>query len=144
MPDFSFIAPNQCHDQHGKSLSLLGPFCQSDPSDVGTQAGLNPALIKMGDLALEKIVTAIRSSPAWREGKNAIVVLWDENDYSARPNVNKVLLIVDTNYGPHCRTSATFYNHFSLLKTVQAGLGLPCINHPCDSNVAVMSDLFGH
>jgi phosphatidylinositol-3-phosphatase len=34
------------------------------------------------------------------------------------------------------------YNHFSLLKTVEAGFKLPCLNHACDSTVAVMADLF--
>lgn len=35
------------------------------------------------------------------------------------------------------------YNHFSLLKSIEGGLGLPCLNHAGDSNVNVMSDLFG-
>jgi hypothetical protein len=34
------------------------------------------------------------------------------------------------------------YNHFSLLKTLEAGFGVDCLNHACDKNVAVMSDLF--
>ena len=79
----------------------------------------------------------------WREGRNAIVVLWDEDDYSVAPTTNQVLLIVDTNYGEHGKTSATFYTHFSLLKSIEAGLRLPCLNHACDSETAVMSDLFG-
>ena len=90
------------------------------------------------------LVTAIKESPAWTQGQNAIVVLWDENDYSVAPNVNKVLLIVDTNYGTHGIQSATPYNHFSLLKSIEAGLGLPCLNHACDDDVKVMRDLFGH
>jgi hypothetical protein len=73
------------------------------------------------------------------QGQNAIVVLWDEN---VAPNVNQVLLIVDTNYGTHGIQSATPYNHFSLLKSIEAGFGLHCLNHVCDSNVNVMTDLF--
>jgi hypothetical protein len=53
------------------------------------------------------------------------------------------MTIVDTNYGPHHKTSAKYYNHFSLLKTIEAGLGLGCLNHACDSSATVMSDLFG-
>lgn len=143
VPTFSFIAPNQCNDQHGRSNA--GPFCYWDPKDDGTQAGLNPALIQRGDMAVKKIVTAIRKSPAWREGHNAIVILWDENDYSVAPNTNQVPLIVVTNYGKGGVKSATFYDHFSLLKSIEAGLDLPCLNHACDSNVKVMTDLFaGH
>jgi hypothetical protein len=88
-------------------------------------------------------VTAIHNSPAWRRGNNAIVVLWDENDYSLSPNTNQVVLIVDTNYGSHRQTSANFYTHFSLVKSIEAGFGLPCLNHACDAGVNVMSDLFG-
>jgi hypothetical protein len=37
----------------------------------------------------------------WYEGRNAIVVVWDENDYSVSPPTNQVLVTVDTNYGEH-------------------------------------------
>jgi hypothetical protein len=141
VPTYSFIAPNQCNDQHGRGNA--GPFCNYDPNDDGTQAGLNPALMWQGDVTLRKLVTAIKNSPAWRQGQNAIAILWDEDDYSISPTVNKVLLIVDTNYGAHGLVSNTFYTHFSLLKSIEAGLGLPCLNHACDSTTAVMSDLFG-
>jgi len=141
VPAFSFIAPNQCNDQHGRGNS--GPFCNYDPLSDGTQAGLNPALIQRGDVTVQKLVTAIKSSPVWSEGNNAIVVLWDENDYSVAPNNNQVVLIVDTNYGVSGKNSPIRYNHFSLLKTIEAAFDLPCLNHACDANVRVMSDLFG-
>jgi phosphatidylinositol-3-phosphatase len=141
VPTFSFIAPNQCNDQHGRGNA--GPYCNFDPNDNGTQAGLNPALMQRGDVALKQIATAIKQSPVWKQGKNAIVVLWDENDYAIAPIINKVLVIVDTNYGSHGVQSAVPYNHFSLLKSVEGALGLPCLNHACDSTVNVMSDLFG-
>jgi len=140
VPDFSFIVPNQCNDQHGRGNA--GPQCDFDPNDNGTQAGLNPALISLGDATLRTLVRAIHASPAWQDGRNAIVVVWDENDYSATPNTNQVLVIVDTNYGPRGVRSGKLYTHFSLLKTLEAGLGLPCLNHACDDSVAVMSDLF--
>jgi phosphatidylinositol-3-phosphatase len=142
VPTFSFIVPNQCNDQHGRSSA--GAFCASDPNDNGTQAGLNPALIYLGDVTVERLVTAIKKSPAWREGHNAIVVTWDENDYSLAPNVNQVVLIVDTNYGVHGARSAQRYTHFSLLRSLEAGFGLPCLNHACDQGVNVMSDLFAN
>lgn len=141
VPTFSFIAPNQCNDQHGRGNA--GPFCNFDPNDDGTQAGLNPALIYQGDVTVQRLVTAIKSSPSWREGSNAIVVVWDENDYSLSPNTNQVVLIVDTNYGAHKVQSARRYTHFSLLKSIEAGLGLPCLNHACDSSTNLMTDLFG-
>ena len=141
LPSLSLISPNQCTDQHGRGNG--GAQCAFDPVTDGSQAGLNPALIYIGDLTLRTIVAAIHKSPAWSDGRNAIVVVWDENDYSFAPNVNKVLVIVDTNYGVHGVKSDTFYTHFSLTRTLEAAFGLPCLNHACDASVSVMSDLFG-
>jgi hypothetical protein len=163
VPAYSFIAPNQCNDQHGRGNG--DAFCAYDPAPDGSQNGLNAALIAQGDVMLERLVTAIKASPSWGEGHNAIVILWDENDYSgvvpANPNTvpaplvqnsavnfpainqNRVLLTVETSYrhSPNVG-SANYYNHFSLLRTIEAGLGLPCLNHACDHDTAVMSDLF--
>ena len=85
---------------------------------------------------------AIHNSSAWTDDRNAIVIVWDENDYSFSPNTNQVLAMVETNYGPHGRTSDQFYTHFSLLKSLESAFDLPCLNHACDDSVRVMSDLF--
>ena len=128
VPNLSLIVPNQCRDMHG--LSNAGNLCANDAT-----------LIEMGDVTVRTLVGAIKASPAWREGKNAIVVVWDENDFSNSPNL--VVMIGDTNYGAHGVQSATPYNHHSLLKTLEAGFGVDCLNHACDPGVHVMSDLFG-
>ncbi len=141
VPTYSFIAPNQCNDQHGRGNGTI--FCQYDPNDNGTQNGLNPALMALGDQALLRIVNAIHASPAWKKGRNAIVTIWDEDDYSIAPTINQVAAIVDTNYGFHNLQSNVFYTHFSLLRTLEAGFKLPCLNHACDASTATMSDLFG-
>jgi hypothetical protein len=146
VPDYALIAPNQCNDQHGRTNA--GPACEEDPGPLGngkyndgSSNFLNPALIYQGDLTLRTLVNAIHASKVWRQGRNAIVVVWDENDYSAINN--RVLVIVDTNKGDEGVHSARRYTHFSLLKTIQAGLGLPCLNHACDANVPLMDDVFG-
>ena len=142
VPNLAFIAPNQCNDQHGRGNG--GSQCAFDPVTDGSQAGLNPALIYVGDLTLRTLVNAIHRSPAWRNGRSAIVTVWDENDYSFVPNLNQVLLIVDTNYGAHQVSSGKYYTHFSLTRSLDAGFRLPCLNHACDANVKVMSDLFSN
>lgn len=76
VPQFSFIVPNQCNDQHGRPNA--GPACDFDPNDNGSKQGLNPAVIYLGDLTLRNLVKAIHRSPTWQEGRNAIVVLWDD------------------------------------------------------------------
>ena len=156
VPELAFIVPNQCDDQHGRSNS--DAFCAFDYGQndsgftYGTQVGLNPGLIQQGDTTIERLVQAIHDSPAWQSKRAAIVIVWDENDYSGSTtqltglyppqNQNRVVLTVQTNYGPHGVHSGSFYNSFSLLKTMEAGFGLRCLNHACDSNVHVMSDLF--
>lgn len=127
-PNFSFIAPNQCHDMHG--LENGSPLCHSEST-----------LLQTGDATVKRLVGAIKASKSWQTGKNAIIVIWDENDFSANPN--QVVTIVDTNYGTGGVVSERPYSHFSLLKTLEAGFGLSCLNHACDSNVNLMSDLFG-
>jgi len=54
------------------------------------------------------------------------------------------VLTVETNHDRDGGVqSGTYYNSFSLLRSLEAGFGLPCLNHACDRGVAVMSDLFG-
>jgi hypothetical protein len=166
VPSLSFIVPNQCDDQHGRGNG--DAFCQFDQGLTaydgltnGTQLGLNPGLSAQADATVNRIVTSIKASRAWREeGNSAIVVVYDENDYSGlanplapnaaypAPNQNLVVLTVETNgkfgraesHGVH---SKTFYTSYSLLKSMEAGFRLPCLNHACDKGVNVMSDLFG-
>lgn len=157
VPALAFIVPNQCDDQHGRGNA--DAFCAFDYGQnnsgytYGTQVGLNPGLIQQGDTTIERIVNAIHGSRAWRDGHNAIVIVWDENDYSGSTtlltgvypsqNQNRVVLTIETNYGKHGGIqSSNYYTSFSLLKSLEAGFGLPCLNHACDSNVKVMSDLF--
>ena len=75
----------------------------------------------------------------WTRGKTAIVILFDEDDYSNNPNV--VPFIVDKNYGNPGMQSTGFYDHFSLLRTLEAGFGLPCLNNACNPQVQLI-DLF--
>lgn len=139
VPNYSLVVPNQCNDQHGRDNA--GPFCNEDPDDNGRLSGLNPVLMQLGDVAVNRIVNAIHASPVWKKGHTAILMVWDENDYY--PGIkNNVVLTVDTNYGPHSVKSAKRYTHFSLLKSVEAGFKLPCLNHACDANTNVMTDLF--
>lgn len=140
LPSFSFVVPNQCHDQHGRGNA--GPECESDPNDNGTLVGLNPGLMYEGDLTIQTLVTAIHESSVWQHGNTAIVIVWDENDYSVAPTTNQVLLTVDTNYGRRGVQSQNFYDSFSLLKSIEAGFRLPCLNRACDAATKVMSDLF--
>jgi hypothetical protein len=133
-PNFSFIVPNQCHDMHG-FVSGGTTICTT-----GNTLGTN-LTIQQGDAEVAKLINGIKSSKAWKQGRNAIVLVWDENDYSNA--ANRVVFLVETNYAPNRTVSSVPYDHFSLLRTLEAGLGLPCLNHACDATSLVMDDLFG-
>jgi hypothetical protein len=133
-PNFAFIVPNQCHDMHG-FVSGGTPICSSaTPPETAL-------LMSQGDAEVAKLIQGIKSSPAWTRGRNVIVLVWDENDYSN--SANKVVMLVETNYARNGQVSKQAYDHFSLLRTLEAGFGLPCLNHACDSTSKVMNDMFG-
>jgi hypothetical protein len=134
-PNFSFIVPNQCHDQHG-FVSGGTPIC-STATDAEEQL-----LLAQGDAEVSKLVNGIKASKAWREGRNVIIVTWDENDYSNA--ANRVVMLVETNYAPNGRVDSNNYDHFSLLRTLEAGFGLPCLNHACNMMTSqTMNVMFG-
>ena len=122
--NFNFIAPNLCHDMHGT------PMC--------SQAH---ALIREGDQEVQALVGAITGSAMWKSGRNAVIVMWDENDFSNTGN-NRVPLIVETNYQSKGMHFSRACNHFSLLKTLEKGFGLHYLNHAKDPQIHAMSDLF--
>ena len=72
-------------------------------------------MILQGDVTIERLVEAIKASRVWNEGHNAIVIVWDENDYSGisttpnglfpPQNQNQVVLTVETNYDERGRVS---------------------------------------
>ncbi len=166
VPAFSYIVPNQCDDQHGQGNA--DAFCQYDQgvtvtvdgtaytgNTFGTQAGLNPGLSLQADTTLDRVVRAIHSSPVWHEGTSAIVIVWDESDYSGVASPlpagtaypiqlqNRVPLTVEPNNRELGVQSQQFYDSFSLLKSLEGAFNLHCLNHACDRGVAVMTDLFG-
>ena len=133
-PNLMFIVPNQCHDMHG-GVSGGTPICSTKTT---AESGL---LMSEGDAEVAKLVNGIKASDTWKKGRNAIVVVWDENDFSNA--ANSVVMLVETNYARNGRVSNNPYDHFSLLRTLEAGFGLACLNHACDTTSKVMNDMFG-
>jgi hypothetical protein len=136
LPNFSLVVPDQCHDLHG-----TGSCSNTD------------ALISAGDSYVGTAVSQVMASPMWAHGRNAIVVTWDEDDFSdsglpgtgccgADPGGGHVATIVITNHGSYPVTDNTAYDHYSLLRSMEAAFGLPCLAHACDPVVAPMTPLF--
>jgi phosphatidylinositol-3-phosphatase len=133
-PNLWFIVPNQCHDMHG--FQSGGPPICSTNTAIETNFA-----IQQGDAEVNKLINGIKSSNAWKSGRNVIILVWDENDFSNA--ANRVVMTVETNYARNAIKSATAVDHFSLLRTLEAGFGLPCLNHACDTTSLVMNDMFG-
>jgi hypothetical protein len=137
--NYSLIVPDQCHDMHGTG-------------GCSTENGL----ISAGDSYVGSTVSAIQSSKTWQEGRNAIVITWDEDDFSdqgqpgtgccgADPGGGHVVTVVITNKtNQYPITDNTPYNHYSLLLSIEDAFGLPCLANACDSadGVVPMTKLF--
>jgi len=138
LANYSLVVPDQCHDMHG----------------IGA-CGDENGLIAAGDQYVGQIVSMVMHSDVWRHGRNAIVITWDEDDFSdqgqpgtgccgADPGGGHVVTIVITNKSHEHVADATPYNHYSLLLSMEQAFGLPCLEHACDASAGVkpMTPLF--
>jgi phospholipase C len=138
LPDFSLVVPDQCHDMHGTG------GCED-----------TNGLIAAGDAYVGNTVRMIMAAKQWQQGRNAIVITWDEDDYSDQgkpgtgccgsdPGGGQVVTIVITNKTKQPVTDSTPYNHYSLLRSIEDAFGLPCLAHACDTTAGVvpMTPLF--
>ncbi|MBS4076243.1 hypothetical protein KGY14_13695 [Ameyamaea chiangmaiensis] len=141
LPRFSYVIPDQCHDDHGPYGSLANaPQCRSNGSGPS-------GLLTSGDNYVQSVVDAVMASPVWSSRKNvAIVVTYDEDDYGsagiqgccgfhpadlAKGRVGpvnqgggRVPTIVITNHGVKGVRDDTPYNHYSLLRTMEDAFGI--------------------
>jgi hypothetical protein len=146
--DYNFIAPDQCHDMHGRAAT------PADPCDFSQVQ----SLIATGDAFLRDLVGKITSSPSWN-GNSVIFVTWDESDFTgsgpfgfgdtsgccdANPGGGHVATIVISHSDHRARTSDVPYNHYSILATIEDGWRLGHLGNTADTdNVVPMSDLVG-
>jgi phosphatidylinositol-3-phosphatase len=96
LPTYSLVAPNLCHDTH----------------DCGVPAG---------DQFLKTLLPHIFSSQAYRSGKTAMFVVWDEDSYI--PNI-----VVAPSVIPGT-AATTAVNHYGLLRATEEMLGLPLLGN---------------
>jgi acid phosphatase len=108
LPALSFIAPNLNNDMHGTGI-------------VQTAAD-----ITAGDTWLSSNISSMQSSAAYKSG-GIIFIVWDEDDYSGvLSNDAPIPLYV---LSPYAKSggyvSPVHANHYSLLATIEDGLGAP-------------------
>lgn len=154
LPNFAHIVPNQCDDMHGM---------EGDGVEEECEGSNQPGLIGRADRAVGRIVGEIMNTPMWKgAGNAAIVITFDEGGHTNRTNHAEgccgarsddpsnfgggwIPTVVVTNHGPRGVEDATPYNHYSLLRTVEAAFGLATdVGHAADlqHGVTAMTPLF--
>jgi phosphatidylinositol-3-phosphatase len=113
-PNYVWISPDLCDDMHDCS--------------VGNS-----------DTWLSDTLPSILNSPSYTTQNSLVLITWDEDDYSSS---NQVATLVIARGIPPGFRSATAYNHYSLLRTIELAWGLPPLGTN-DSNATPMSDFFG-
>lgn len=127
LPAFAFVVPDRCNSTHDCTVAT-------------------------GDAWLAKWVPLIADSPAYEAGRTAVFVTWDEGNRGtdgedclapgAADTSCHVVLLALSPY-THAVQPATFFSHYSLLRTTEELLGLPFLAHAGDSSTQSMRAAFG-
>jgi len=99
-PNFSWVGINDCDDMEGCG-------------------------IRAGDRFLADQLGTIMHSPAWQTQRSLAIITFDEDDYShERPAQRIPTLMLASTGVRHDYVSKVRYTHYSLLRTIEAALGL--------------------
>ncbi len=99
---YTFVTPNMVHDMHD-----------------GTVA--------QGDAWLKTFVPKVISSAGYQAGSTLLVITWDTDENIKNGNNNRAPAIVVSPQVKPGTTSATAFNHYSLLRLSEEALGLPLL-----------------
>jgi hypothetical protein len=105
--NFELIVPNTYNDMH------------SSPTATG-------------DAFLQAFVPLIAGSPAF--ANSVVLITWDEGTSSEGGGGRVATLVVSPLLSSTGRQSSVAHNHYSLLRTIEDGFGLPCLSQACDAN----------
>jgi len=116
-PNFAWIAPDDCFDMEGCGIAAGDGF-------VRQELGL------------------IMRSPAWTTQRSLAIITFDEDGYDYEHPAQKVATIMIGSRGVRQGyVSATRYTHYSLLRTIEAALGLGTLTQN-DRYAQATSDVF--
>jgi acid phosphatase len=101
--DFQLIIPNLCHDMHDCPVAE-------------------------GDRWLSQWIPQIIQSPAWTD-RDLLVVTFDEP--STKDGDQRIATVVVGSQVPAGLRSDLPHTHYTLLRTIQAAWGLPCLEGSC-------------
>jgi YVTN family beta-propeller protein len=99
-PNFAWVAPNDCTDMEGCGIGA-------------------------GDAFLKTELTQIMNSPAWRTQRSLAIITFDEDATDGQHPAQRIPTLVVASQGVRRGyTDPTRYTHYSMLRTVEAALGL--------------------
>jgi phosphatidylinositol-3-phosphatase len=134
LPDFAWIAPDDCYDMHWRNT-----VCEAATGQTKS------ARIRLGDEYIGRIVTAIAGTPSYQAGDTLVIVTWDESNeesvltkgnwgmdcsdpavWAAKKSTCQVVTILVSARIP-AGNDGTFYSHYSLTRAIQENFGLPLL-----------------
>ena len=105
-PAFAWISPNLCHDGHDCAPAQAGAW-------------------------LDGFVAQVVASPSWKDG-GVLFVTWDEGTDNAGGGGQVLTLVIAPGLPAGEQVDAP-YTHYSLLHTIEAGLGLPPLGQAAEA-----------
>ena len=107
------------------NFSLIVPNMCNDTHDCS---------VRTGDNWLKSHIPSMLSKLT---NPDLLILTWDEGNTSK----NHIATIVAGPGAKKLNRSSVHFNHYSLLRTIQQRLGIPCLRHSCDSTVKAMTSL---
>jgi len=133
LPPLQALGPDLRRAATTPALSWIGPDDCSDMEGCGIAAG---------DEFLQTVASEIFRSPAWTTQRSLLIVTFDEDGYDyERPAQLVPTLIVGSRDVRRGYVSSVRYTHYSLLRTVEAALGLGTLTQN-DRYATPMNDAF--
>ena len=115
------------------SLAWVGPDDCDDMEGCG---------IRAGDRFLARTLGGIMASPAWRTQRSLAIITFDEDAYDhERPAQRVATLVLGSSAVRAGFVSHTRYTHYSLLRTIEAALGLGTLTRN-DQYAQPVNDVF--
>jgi phosphoesterase family protein/fibronectin type III domain protein len=134
LPDFAWIAPDDCYDMHWRN-----GVCENVTGKT------KASRIRLGDDYIKRIVSAIAGTSSYRAGNTLVIVTWDESNeesvldkgnwgmdcsnpsvYQAKKATCQVTTILVSARIP-AGSDGAFYSHYSLTRAIEQNFGLPLL-----------------
>jgi hypothetical protein len=121
------------------SLSSFDPSAANFELIVpNTYNDMHSAPTATGDAFLASFVPLITNSPEF--ARSLLVITWDEGTSGEGGGGQVATLVISPLQATSGARSPVAHDHYSLLRTVEDGLGLPCLNNSCHADA--LSEFF--